>query len=235
LVPNPAWTLVRLLNTMLDADNRVLIPGFYDDVRPPLPDEERAIAQLPDESEQTARSLEIPSLLLRVCGAEYQRHHLFDPTCNIAGLSAGYEGPGPKTVLPAMAMAKVDFRLVPEQRPDDILAKLRRHLDAHGFRDIETRVLSAEAPARTPLSAPFVTTVAEAGRAVYGIEPLLVPTMAGTGPLHAFTEALGMASADCGVGYPDGRIHAPDEHIRLDDMRRNIHHIAALLERMGAG
>jgi acetylornithine deacetylase/succinyl-diaminopimelate desuccinylase-like protein len=59
--------------------------------------------------------------------------------------------------------------------------------------------------------------------------------MAGTGPLHALVDGLGMDSADCGVGYPDGRIHAPDEHIRVEDLRRNIHHIAALLELMGKG
>ena len=59
--------------------------------------------------------------------------------------------------------------------------------------------------------------------------------MAGTGPLHAFITELGVDSADCGVGYPDSRIHAPDESIRIDDMRRNIHHLAAIIQRFGAG
>src|SRR5206468_2090265 len=131
------------------------------------------VAKLPDESAQTARSLDISSLLGGVCGAEYQRRHLFEPTCNIAGLSAGYEGAGIKTVLPATATAKIDFRLVPDQDPHDIFAKLRRHHDERSFGDIEARVLAAEPPARTPISAPFVQTVVESGRSVYGVEPLV--------------------------------------------------------------
>ncbi len=233
VVPNAAWRLTWALATLKGPDERVHVEGFYEHVRPPTPEEDAAIALLPDESAETARSLAMPGLLLGARGGEYQRRHLFEPTCTIDGLSSGYEGPGAKTVLPATALAKIEFRLVLDQDPDDIFAKLRRHLDAHGFGDIEARVISAEAPARTPLGAPFVRVVADTAREVYGVEPLLAPTMAGTGPLHAFHHLLGVDSADCGVGYPDSRIHAPDENIRIEDLRRNIHHVAALIERFG--
>lgn len=231
VVPNAAWRLTWALASLKDAGERILIDGFYDGVRPATPEEEEALAALPDEAAATASSLEIPELLLGVRGIDFQRRYLFEPTCTIDGLDAGYQGPGAKTVLPAKASAKVEFRLVPGQDPAGLLAKLRRHLDGHGFADIRLTCISAEPAARTPVTAPFVGVVREAGREVYGIDPLIVPTMAGTGPLHPFVHILGVESADCGVGYPESRIHAPDENIRLDDLRRNIHHVARVIER----
>jgi acetylornithine deacetylase/succinyl-diaminopimelate desuccinylase-like protein len=107
-------------------------------------------------------------------------------------------------------------------------------LDAQGFADIEVRSLSAERPARTPIDHPFVEVVREAARQAYGIEPLVSPTIAGTGPLHPFIHTLGLPTADCGVGYPDSRIHASDENVRLADFVRGAQHVAAILERFAA-
>jgi acetylornithine deacetylase/succinyl-diaminopimelate desuccinylase-like protein len=129
----------------------------------------------------------------------------------------------------------MDFRLVPDQTPDEILDKLRRHLESRGFGDIEVRRLSSAWPARTPIDDPFVEVVREAGRRVYSAEPLVVPTMAGTGPLYPFIKTLGLPTADCGVGYPESRIHAPDENIRLADFVRGTKHVAAILEQFAGG
>ena len=130
-------------------------------------------------------------------------------------------------------MAKMDFRLVPHQDPHDIMQKLRRHLDKHGFSDITIREHGAEHPARTPVAEPFVQVMREAVREAYGADPLIVPTMAGTGPLYPFIDTLGLPTADCGIGYPDARIHAPDENIRIEDFLRGTKAIAALLGRFG--
>ena len=181
-----------------------------------------------------AQSLGLTGFVKGVRGLDYRLRHVLEPTCNIDGLTTGYEGGGPKTVIPCEANAKVDFRLVPDQTPDDILDKLRRHLDARGFADIEMRRLSAERPARTSIDHPFVEVVREAARQVYPAEPVISPTMAGTGPLYPFAETLGLATADCGVGYPESRIHAPDENIRLADFVRGAQHVAAILERFAA-
>jgi acetylornithine deacetylase/succinyl-diaminopimelate desuccinylase-like protein len=113
------------------------------------------------------------------------------------------------------------------------MQKLRRHLDAHGFSDITVREYGAEHPARTPIGEPFVQVVREAAQGAYGSEPLIVPTMAGTGPLYPFVETLGLPVADCGVGYPDARIHAPDENIRIEDFLSGTKAVAALLGRFG--
>jgi acetylornithine deacetylase/succinyl-diaminopimelate desuccinylase-like protein len=231
VVPNPAWRLVWALASLKDADENILVDGFYDSVRPTTTQERAAVEAMPAEEEHTAESLSLTGFVKGVRGLDYRLRHIFEPTCNIDGLSAGYEGGGVKTVIPCQATAKLDFRLVPDQTPDEILTKLRRHLDAQGFADIEVRSLSAERPARTPIDHPFVDVVREAARQAYGIEPLVSPTTAGTGPLHPFVDTLGLPTADCGVGYPESRIHAPDENIRLADFVRGAQHVAAILER----
>ena len=233
VLPNAAWRLVWALSTIKGPDERVQIEGFYDAVRPPTPEESAAVEAMPDEADETLKSFGIKEAVTGVRGLAYRTRHLFEPTATIDGLSSGYEGEGPKTVLPAKAMAKMDFRLVPDQDPDDVLAKLRRHLDAHGFGDVRIQTLGGERPARTPVTDPFVAVMKEAVREVYGAEPVIVPTMAGTGPLYPFIATLGLPTADCGIGYPDAHIHAPDENIRTEDFRRGTKAIAALLGRFG--
>ncbi len=233
VLPNAAWRLAWALSTIKSPDERVRIDGFYDAVRLPTPEEHAAVEAMPSEEEETLKSYGIQEALTGVRGLDYRLRHLFEPTATVDGLSSGYEGEGPKTVLPARALAKMDFRLVPDQDPDDILEKLRRHLDRHGFADVQVRYLSGERPARTPVGDPFVEVVREAVQEAYGREPIIVPTMAGTGPLHPFIATLGLPTADCGIGYPDARIHAPDENIRIEDFRRGVKAIAALIGRFG--
>ena len=234
VVPNPVWRLVWALASLKDADENILVDGFHDSVRPVTALERTAVEAMPAQEEHTAESLGLTGFVKGVRGLDYRLRHILEPTCNIDGLSAGYEGGGPKTVIPCQASAKVDFRLVPDQTPDEVLAKLRRHLDAHAFADIEVSRLSAERPARTPIDHPFVEVVRSAARQVYPVEPVISPTMAGTGPLHPFADTLGLPTADCGVGYPESRIHAPDENIRLVDFVRGAQHVAAILERFAA-
>jgi acetylornithine deacetylase/succinyl-diaminopimelate desuccinylase-like protein len=189
---------------------------------------------MPDEEAETLKAYGIKTAVAGLSGLEFRMRHYLAPTATIDGLTSGYQGDGAKTVLPARATAKMDFRLVPDQDPHDIMTKLRKHLDSHGFGDITIREFGAEHPARTPIGAPFVQVMREAVREAYGVEPLIVPTMAGTGPLYPFIETLGLPVADCGVGYPDARIHAPDENIRIEDFVRGTKAVAALLERFAS-
>ncbi|MDO8615759.1 MAG: M20/M25/M40 family metallo-hydrolase [Dehalococcoidia bacterium] len=234
VLPNAAWRLAWALSTIKGPDERILIDGFFDAVRPPTPEERAAIEAMPREDAETLASFGIKEALLGVRGVDYIARHLFEPTATIDGLSSGYEGEGPKTVLPARAMAKMDFRLVPDQDPHDVLAKLRAHLDRHGFADVRVTDLGGEHPARTPVTDPFVRVMRDAIREAYGAEAVIVPAMAGTGPLYPFIQTLGLPTADCGIGYPDAHIHAPDENIRIEDFRRGTKAIAALLGRFGA-
>lgn len=233
VVPNPAWRLTWALNSIKDLDENIRIEGFYDDVRPPADEERRLIDSISLDEEETRQALSLDRFVRGVTGFEYKARHILEPTCNICGLDSGYTGPGSKTVLPNVARAKIDFRLVPDQRYDDILARLRRHLDSNGFEDILIDPQTeGENPARTPLDSPFVSVVAEAAREVYGLDPVLVPSMAGSGPMYSFAHTLRLPTALIGVAYPGSSPHAPDEHIRLADFVLNAKHIAAVLQNM---
>ena len=233
VVPNPAWRLVWALNTLKDSSERIALRGFYDRVRPALQQEVAAIEGLPDTSREFLHNLGVEMAVGEPSGYEFRRRLIMDPTANIAGFGAGYTGEGAKTILPAVARAKLDFRLVPNQDPDEVLASLRQHLDEHGFSDIDVKVHSSEHPARTSIDDPFVKQVVDSARRVYDSEPYIMPSMTGTGPQHPIQHILGVPVASCGIDYPGNRIHAPNENIRRDYFRLGILHTAELIEELG--
>ena len=233
-VPNPAWRLTWALDSLKDQEERVQIPGFYDDVQAPTEAELDAIRAIPGEEALYKAALGLRGFVRGSEGFELRRSLILDPTCTICGLESGYTGEGTKTVLPAWARAKLDFRLVPDQRPHDIIAKLQAHLEAQGFGDIQVQDLGSEHPARTPMDHPWVKVVADAARQVYEKEPLPVPTTPGTGPMHPFRKILGVPMASSGVDCPDNFIHAPNENIRIPYFRLGILHAAEIIERLGS-
>lgn len=233
VIPNPAWRLAWALGSLKAPDERILIEGFYDGVKSPSEEELATLRIMPDESAETLRDLGIERAVLSVQGADYNRRHIMEPTCTIDGLIAGYQGPGAKTILPATATAKLDFRLVVDQDPEDIVHKLRAHLSKLGFDDVEVRQFSTERAARTPIDDPFVALCQESAREVYGRDAFIVPNMPQTGPMYHFNHELGLASVMAGINYIGGRDHAPDEHIRVEDFRAGTKHIASILQRFG--
>lgn len=218
ILPNPAWRLVWALATLKGPDERVQIPGFYDSVRPPNAADMAALETIPHNDDELLAAYGLPAFLGNTRGIERLRRLLFEPTCNICGLVAGYTGQGSKTVLPNEARVKIDFRLVPDMEPDAVIAQLRSHLDAHGFSDIAIVDLHGEHPARSDPTSRLVQALARAAETVYQTPPVIAPTMAGTGPMYELGPALGSAVASgAGCGYPGMQIHAPNEHVRLDD------------------
>ncbi len=232
VVPSAAWRLVWALRTLKGPDEQVRIQGFYDGVVEPSPAEmaqlERIAAQRDDETMR--RDLGIPTFVKGLGGVDLVRRLYFEPTCNICGLTAGYQGPGSKTVLPRRANARVDFRLVPNQRSDDILAKLREHLRREAYGDLAIQARGAE-PYKTPFDAPIVDVVAETAEEIYGHAPIILPTQAGTGPMDAVCAPFNMPAVGTGVGHSRGNNHGPNENIRLADYIQGIKHIALILER----
>lgn len=230
-LPNAAWRLVWALSTLKDADERILIPGFYDRVRPPTSAELSALAKIPDDTGDELERLGIDGYLLGLTGLERITRDYFQPTCTISGLLSGYTGPGSKTVMPARAMAKVDMRLVPDQDPHEIFALLRKHLDDRGFSDIELELLGPEKPGRTSLDAPLAKVVEETYRELTGQESIVSPTSQGTGPWYYLNDALGIDGCSGGSGHPASGAHAPNENIYLDDFVRHIKHVVLILDR----
>jgi acetylornithine deacetylase/succinyl-diaminopimelate desuccinylase-like protein len=161
---------------------------------------------------------------------------VYSPTANIAGFLSGYTEEGVKTVLPAKAMAKMDFRLVPEQNPDDILQKLRSHLDAQGFEDIHVKKLGGAEPVVAPLDGAFAQRIKKICVDFTGQEPEITPLVGGTLPLleamKKNVKLLGVTTAGNPVYYGSGA-HAPNEHIRLSDISRAIQFNVFLLSQLG--
>jgi acetylornithine deacetylase/succinyl-diaminopimelate desuccinylase-like protein len=230
IVESAPWRLTWALNSLKGPDERIRIPGFYDDVRPP---DERDRAMLAAWDYDEADQLEefgANRFLLGLTGEPLKEKFLLQPTCNVCGFHTGYGGPGIKTVLPAEAMAKLDFRLVPDQDPDDILDKLRAHLDAEGFRDVEIEVEAPEPPARTDPDDPLVDAVVSAARRAYDREPVVKPIMAGTGPMYELCQRWGVPAVGAGIGWAGSRGHSPNENVRLEDLRQGIRHIALIMD-----
>ncbi len=235
IFPNAAWRLVWALNSLKGPDERIRIPGFYDPVRPLSQQDRELMAALPDEAEEYRNRYGIREFLNGLTGGtELNIAEVFQPTCTICGLTSGYQGKGSKTVLPARASAKVDFRLVPDQRPEQVLKQLRAHLDAQGFPDVQIEYLGGETPARTDPNHPFIRLVVEAAREVYGVPMQMVPLSGGSGPNYIFIENLGLPIATAGVSYPGAQVHAPNENVRLDLYLKGAKHIARVLKEFGA-
>src|SRR2546425_2745567 len=237
IVPNPAWRLVWALSTFKDRNERIMIAGFYDAVAEPTEDELdqlRRIAPYRDDAAQH-RDYGLDRFLLGVSGIELLKRNLFQPTCTICGITSGYGGPGSKTVLPHRAVAKVDFRLVPNQRSEEIFAKVKAHLAQHGFADITVRPLGLEDPAKTPLGEEITKVVVESARRIYNREPLVYPSIAGTGPMRVLTGERSIPTVGTGVGYAHSNNHAPNENIRIADFVDGIKHIAMTLHLYGGG
>ncbi len=234
IVPNPAWRLVWALSTLKDEDDRITIDGFMDHVVEPSAAEMNILEAIPFEEEKIKENFGIPEFIRGLSGVEALKKHLYEPTCTICGFRSGYIEEGSKTVLPSTATAKLDFRLVPNLTPELVEQLLRQHLDRRGFQDIEIAFGVGERSARAPLDTPIAQAAVAAAEAVYGQQPVIYPTMAGSGPMYPLSEALTIPAVLAGIGYPGANVHAPNENIRLADYFEGIRYIGELIRRFGA-
>jgi acetylornithine deacetylase/succinyl-diaminopimelate desuccinylase-like protein len=230
IFPNAAWRMVWALQSLKSSDERILIEGFYDDVKP-IPERSRQLmTELPDTAEEYKKRYDLKGFIKGLQGGtELHIEEVFTPTCTICGLTSGYQGDGSKTILPSVASAKIDFRLVPDQRPENIIPLLRAHLDKHGFKDIEILDLGSEAPAVTDPDDPFVKLVAESAIDIYGQSMQIVPLSGGSGPNAIFMDTLKIPIVTAGVGHPGAQAHAPNENMRLDLYLKGAKHISRII------
>jgi len=235
IVPNPSWRLVWALSTLKDENDNILLDGLMDHVIEPTAEEIDMLKSIPFEEEKMKARFGIPNFIRGLKGIEALKKHLYEPTCTICGLKAGYIEQGTKTVLPSTAMVKLDFRLVPNLEPDLIIDLLRQHLDKRGFNDIEVVPMHGENSAKSSPDAPIVKAAIDAVKVVYGQNPVVYPLMAGSGPMYTLTQALGTPAFSAGVGYSASNVHAPNENIRLKDYFEGIRFIGELIRQFGTG
>jgi acetylornithine deacetylase/succinyl-diaminopimelate desuccinylase-like protein len=231
IFPNAAWRLVWALNTLKGPDEKIRIPGWYDDILPPTA-RDRALFDLqPDAAPEYKKMYGVKEFLKGLTGGtDLYMAEVFEPTCTICGLTSGYQGPGSKTVLPAKASAKVDFRLVPGQTIEKCLTLLRQHLDREGFPDVQIEFMGGGPAARTNPDDPFIKLVVDTAEEVFESKMELIPMVGGSGPNYPFIHELNLPVATAGLGYPDTRAHAPNENIRLDLYLKHARHMARVLK-----
>ncbi len=234
IVDNAAWRLVWALNSLFTPEGKVAIEGFYDDVLPPSETDRRLMKESKLSEEDLLEKWEIPKLrrnLQYTDEANLLEKLFFEPTCTICGITTGYAGPGSKTVIPARASAKVDLRLVPTQEPGDILEKLRRHLDKHGFCDVEIEVHSSGRASKSSSDAPIVDLVIDIMKTRYG-RPVVKPIVEGSGPGGAI-ELIGVPYVFSRLGPPEDRSHAPNEYTTREAYKKGIATVIEILAKYG--
>jgi acetylornithine deacetylase/succinyl-diaminopimelate desuccinylase-like protein len=235
IYPSAAMYLIGALASLRDQDMNIKIDGFYDGVVKPTAADRRVMAKIDSEVEERKKLVGFDRMLRDPKPEDVIEQLLFTPTCNIAGVTTGYQGPGSKTVLPAEATAKLDFRLIPDQDPAHILERLRKHLDSHGFEKVEIVSSDGEKPARSDPDSDLAKSVIDCVQKLYG-EPVLWPFMPFTGPMHPIVSDLGIPTVlPVGVGRPDNRIHAPNENIHAADYINTVRLMCRVWERFGAG
>jgi len=232
-LPSAPWRLVTLLSTLKGEDGIVKVEGFYDNVRPPLSEEIEAVDSIPCDSNALLSAHGARQLLENRFGQRYYHNMVFEPTLNISGLLSGYTGKGSKTVLPAVASVKLDIRLVPDQEPEEIYEKIMRHLEKHGFGDVEVYHESGFIPSRTPITNKYVGVAREAVTKVWGTEPIIYPGIGGAGPNYIFTRDLGIPCIVIPFAASDQANHAPNESLVLEGFEKGIMTSAAVIHTMG--
>ena len=232
LIENPAWHLIRALNSMRDSAGRILVKDWYNEVRDFSAQDISLIEQEPFNEESFKKEYGIEKFVDNISGAKTRKALAGNPTCNIAGILSGYIGEGAKTVLPAEAIAKLDFRLVPDMVPEKQLERIKKHLKENGFKENEIAVkfIHGEAAARVSATDPFVNIIQEAAKEIFG-SVITSVSSAGTGPMHSFIEILKSPCVSVGSTYVYAKIHSPNEFARVDLLNNATKCICNIMEK----
>jgi acetylornithine deacetylase/succinyl-diaminopimelate desuccinylase-like protein len=240
-VANPAIVLAQMLSQMKDRGGRIRIPGFYDQVVPLQDEERKAWASLPFNEKQYKKDFGIPKVYGETDYTTLERTWA-RPTFEVNGLLSGFTGEGAKTVLPAVAMAKVSMRLVPNQDPDTIAKLFEAHVMDVAPKTVTVKVtrMHGGKPWMTSYDNPFVQAAGRAIEKGFGQKPVFTREGGSIPVVSTFQEELGLPSVLFGVGLPDENAHAPNEKLDVGNFHSGIIASAILYEeiakiRRGAG
>jgi acetylornithine deacetylase/succinyl-diaminopimelate desuccinylase-like protein len=232
-VANPCNALATILASLKGPDGQIQIAGFYDAVRP-LEDWERAaFAKLPFSEAEFQASLGVPSLEGEAGYTTLERKWA-RPTCDVNGLYGGYQGPGPKTVLPCQAGAKLSFRLVPDQDPKEIERLFRAHVEKVCPPGVTYQVYEYHAaPAvLVDVDTPAVKAAVRAIKAGFGKEPVFMREGGSIPVVGLLKQHLGVDTLLLGWGQNDDNLHGPNEKFCLADFHRGIRTSAHLFKEL---
>jgi acetylornithine deacetylase/succinyl-diaminopimelate desuccinylase-like protein len=234
-VANPANALARMLAALHDADGRVQVPGFYDDVWPLSAEERRRLADLPFDEADYLGKLGV-SAAWGEAGYTTLERRWARPTFDVNGIKSGYLGEGPKSIVPSRASAKIGCRLVPNQDPRKIGPALRTFLEAQclpGMR-VEFVEYGSGRPLVFDMDSPWMNAARRAIQAAFGVEPVLIREGGSIPVVASFREHLAVDTLLLGWGQDTDNLHSPNERFSLADFQRGIRASAHLWGELAA-
>jgi acetylornithine deacetylase/succinyl-diaminopimelate desuccinylase-like protein len=222
-VANPAFVLAQMIAQMKDRGGRIKIPGFYADVRPIEEAERQAWASLPFNERKYKKDFGIPKLVGETGYTTLERTWA-RPTLEVNGLNSGFTGEGAKTVLPAVAMAKVSMRLVPNQDPAKIADLFEAYVEKLAPKTVQLKVtrMHGGKPWMTSYDNPYVQAAGRAIEKGFGRQPIFTREGGSIPVVSTFQEELGLPSVLFGVGLPDENAHAPNEKLDVSNFHGGI-------------
>jgi len=235
--PNPFVALAQMIAKLKGEDGRILIPGFYDGIEEPTKDELKAWKSLPfDEGEYRAHEVGSTELTGEV-GYSVLERTWSRPTMDVHGMPGGFTGAGAKTVIPAKAMAKISFRLVPGMRPEATFAKYKTFVEEICPKGItvSVRMIHSGEPIVVSTDNEYVRAATAAMAEVFGKETVFVRGGGSIPIVGDFVRELGIPTVMMGFGLPDDNLHAPNEKFCLANFHRGIESIGLFLGKVGAG
>lgn len=219
-IASPAWRMLHAMITMAGSDERILIDGIYDAVKPPTAEDEAVLSALAQTFDQdlVLRSNDVRRFRYDAQGADLLRRYLFEPILNIDGIAGGHYGAGTKTLLPHEVTAKMHVRLVPDMEPDAVREQVTAHLAKIGCADFEVNFEEGYPWAKMSPSAPISQAMIRTFRS-FDLEPEIWPNIAGSAPFYLFHRTLRQPFVMGGLGH-GGRAHSPNEYATVDGLRR---------------
>jgi acetylornithine deacetylase/succinyl-diaminopimelate desuccinylase-like protein len=233
-VANPAFVLAQMIAQMKDRGGRVKIPNFYDDVKPLQEEERQAWASLPFNEKSYRKDFGIPKVFGETGFSTLERTWA-RPTLEINGLLSGFTGEGAKTVLPAVAMAKISMRLVPDQDPNTIANLFEDFVKKIAPKTVELKITRMQGgkPWMTSFDNAYVQAAGRAIERGFGRSPIFTREGGSIPVVSTFQEELGLPSVLFGVGLPDENAHAPNEKLDVSNFHNGIIASAYLYEEIG--
>ena len=234
IVANPASAMARLVTSLHGLNGEITIDGFYDQVRP-LENWERAMGKtIPGVSDADYLAVTGSPALFGEPGYTASERIWARPTAEVNGMGSGYQGEGSKTVIPAEAFAKLSFRLVPDQCPQDIMEKVKNHLESHCPRGVEIEIRPGHdgKPYVTDPNSKDGLAAQNALRRAFNAEPVLIREGGSIPIVQTFRDILGADTLLLGLTLSDARIHSPNENFPVANFEAGIRLNQALLEEL---
>jgi acetylornithine deacetylase/succinyl-diaminopimelate desuccinylase-like protein len=235
VINNPAQVLCELIAGMHDSKGRITLPGFYTDVRNVSEDETLELKRIKLTEDQIIDLTGTPSIWGETEYSPIERVTT-RPTLEINGLISGYTGHGGKTIIPSTSMAKISFRLVPDQDPDDVHQQLYKYLEDHAPKTVRWYLspMAGSPPTRINLNTPEIKAMADAMYSVWGKKPVYKREGGSIPVVTSMQKILGIESVLVGFGLPDDSIHSPNESLNLNTWIQGARSLVHFLYNLGS-